>query len=300
MELAEFFVTHVQWALPTWLIRLMVRTMLRLVGWQMRRADAVVRQIRCDRHMRRTAPVTTDTDKANEQHYGNDPRFFEAHLGPCLKYSACEWPDGTKDLAEAEVATLHIYQERARLSDLPAGSRVLELGCGWGSLTLANATRFPDLHFTAFSNSPQQIEFIRSRADERGLTNVTLHVEDYADFVHPDRSKVAPEGTKPFDGAVAIETIEHAQNIAELLGAVAERLRPVRPSTARHAPPTCARSLRSVRRAGRGALRAVSSPPDVLVLDGLDLVDGSQLLQRRLDTRAELVLPSHAAHPLPL
>ena len=168
MELAEFFVTHVQWALPTWLIRLMVRTMLRLVGWQMRRADAVCRQIRCDRHERRTAPVTTDTDKANEQHYGNDPRFFEAHLGPCLKYSACEWPDGTKDLAEAEVATLHIYQERARLSDLPAGSRVLELGCGWGSLTLANATRFPDLHFTAFSNSPQQVAFITGQARAAG------------------------------------------------------------------------------------------------------------------------------------
>ena len=109
------------------------------------------------------------TEEANEQHYGNDPAFFVAHLGPNLKYSACEWPSASNangpnaplgsgcTLAEAEAATLLIYQEKAGLSSLPKGSRVLELGCGWGSLTLANAARFPELHFTAFSNSPQQV-----------------------------------------------------------------------------------------------------------------------------------------------
>ena len=121
-------------------------------------------------------PVTVMTEEANEQHYGNDPAFFVAHLGPNLKYSACEWPstsnaNGPNDpfktgctLAEAEAATLLIYQEKAGLSSLPKGSKVLELGCGWGSLTLANAARFPDLSFTAFSNSPQQVAFITGQA----------------------------------------------------------------------------------------------------------------------------------------
>jgi cyclopropane-fatty-acyl-phospholipid synthase len=102
---------------------------------------------------------------------------------------------------------------------------VLELGCGWGSLTLSNAKRFPQLEFVFFSNSEPQIEFIRRKAAELGCTNLTGFVEDYALFVDPATSKVAPAGAKPFDAAVAIETVEHAQNIAELLSAVAARLR---------------------------------------------------------------------------
>jgi cyclopropane-fatty-acyl-phospholipid synthase len=77
----------------------------------------------------------------------------------------------------------------------------------------------------AFSNSPQQIDFIRAQASERGINNLKVYVEDYAIFVDPKRSKVAPEGGDPFDAAVAIETVEHAQNIGELLDAVANRLR---------------------------------------------------------------------------
>ena len=128
-------------------------------------------------------------------------------------------------IADAEKLTVAIYQEKAGLAALPAGSRVLELGCGWGSLTLTNAERFPKLSFVAFSNSPQQIQFIRQKASERKLDNLTVHVEDYALFVNPATSKVAPAGTPPFDAAVAIETIEHAQNIRELLGAVSLRLK---------------------------------------------------------------------------
>ena len=79
------------------------------------------------------------TEEANEQHYGNDPAFFVAHLGPNLKYSACEWPSASNangpnaplgsgcTLAEAEAATLLIYQEKAGLSSLPKGSTVLDV-----------------------------------------------------------------------------------------------------------------------------------------------------------------------------
>ena len=158
MYLMEFFVEYLQWLFPTWLLRLGVRYYLYLYGgWAMRCGDVVVTQIELDRHGRGKVPVTEDTDKANEQHYGNDPAFFADHLGPALKYSACEWPGSSTSLADAEVFTLNRYQELAGLEKLQPGSKVLELGCGWGSLTLSNAARFPKLEFTAFSNSPEQI-----------------------------------------------------------------------------------------------------------------------------------------------
>jgi len=228
MELAEFFVKYVQRFLPTWLLLLLVRINMKLlVGWRMRSGDAVVQQILCDRKERKSKPVTEQVDVTNEQLYANDPAFFVGHLGPRLKYSACEWPthEGAT-LGEAETLTIGIYQEHMRLASLPAGARVLELGCGWGSLLLSNAERFPQLSFVGFSNSPQQIGYIRDQAAKRGITNVNVSVEDYALFVDPTRSLVAPAGSAPFDAAVAIETIEHSQNVRELLGAVAARLKP--------------------------------------------------------------------------
>ena len=235
MGAAEFFVNYVQAFIPTPVVLLLVRVYLRLlVGWRMRCGDVVVRQIACDRRERVARPVTAEVEVTNEQLYANDPAFFVAHLGPKLKYSACEWPAGSgtdpaslrAGLADAEALTIGIYQEKAGLADLPKGARVLELGCGWGSLTLANAARYPALHFVVFSNSAPQIEFIKARAAERGLANVEAHVEDYALFVEPATSKVAPLGAPLFDAAMAIETVEHAQNIGQLLGAVAERLKP--------------------------------------------------------------------------
>ena len=202
--LAEFFVAYLQPYLPTPVVRVLVRWYLYLfVGWRMRSGDVVVRQIKLDRQERTRAPVTTEVEVTNEQLYANDPAFFVAHLGPRLKYSACEWPvncgASTSDppscaaaLADAEALTLATYQERLGLASLPAGSRVLECGCGWGSLTLTNAARFPKLHFVAFSNSPQQIEYVAKTAAERGLANVSVHVEDYALFVDPATSKATP------------------------------------------------------------------------------------------------------------
>lgn len=225
MHLIEFLVRNVQRFVPTILLRLCVRYYFKLYfGWRLRRGSVVVRQINLDRRGRKSLPVTTDVDKANEQHYGNDPAFFQSHLGPCLKYSACEWPAG-KDvtLVEAEVYTIRKYQEMARLDSLEPGSRVLELGCGWGSLTLANAERYPRLRFVAFSNSPQQIGFIRSEAEKRGLDNIEAHVEDFADFC--TENSVIPV-KEEFDAAVAIETIEHARDIRTLLDYTAKRLRP--------------------------------------------------------------------------
>lgn len=231
MRLVEFFVTYIQAWLPNWLLLRILEVIFWLVGLKSRwQYDRTIRSIAIDRTERAAKPVTTDVDVTNMQLYGNDPEFFESHLGPRLKYSACVWPaDDTRPvqdaLADAESFTIAIYQEKAGLPSLPAGSRVLELGCGWGSLTLANATRFPKLEFVAFSNSPQQIEYIRAQAKKRSLNNLKVHVEDYANFVQRDTSKLGPD-VAAFDAAIAIETIEHAQNIRKLLSAVADRLRP--------------------------------------------------------------------------
>jgi cyclopropane-fatty-acyl-phospholipid synthase len=223
----EFFVQYVQKFVPTSVLRWAIRLTFRYVGWQIRRGDVVVKQIQVDRVERISKPVTAEVDVTNEQLYANDPNFFLAHLGPMLKYSSCEWPKGiVKNLAEAEVHTVAVYQRHVGLHDLPNGARVLELGCGWGSLTLHNAAKFPHLHFVSFSNSPPQIDYIRTTAKARGLTNVTVFVEDYSVFVDSSKSTVAPEGSPLFDAAVAIETVEHAQNIRELLVAVARRLKP--------------------------------------------------------------------------
>jgi len=227
MDFPELFVKYLQRYVPTWLLRLLLRWNLKLlIGPQMRLGDVVVKQIKCDRHDRKEKPVTTAVETTNFQLYGNDPVFFKAHLGPALKYSACEFPSSVKSLAEAEDYTLAVYQEKLGLASMPAGSRILELGCGWGSLSLSNAARFPKLNFVCFSNSPQQIDYIKSQAAERKLSNLTLHVEDYAIFNDPEKSTVAPSGALLFDAAIAIETIEHAQNISELLGSISLRLKP--------------------------------------------------------------------------
>jgi len=105
----------------------------------------------------RTAPVAVDTEAANAQHYEVPSAFFEAILGPRLKYSSCLFEDARSSLAEAEEAMLRLTAERAGLAD---GQRVLELGCGWGSFCLWAAERFPASRITAVSNSRTQREFI--------------------------------------------------------------------------------------------------------------------------------------------
>ena len=173
-------------------------------------------------------PVTVDTDLANEQHYGNDPHFFRAHLGPRLKYSACEWPaarGAACALGEAEDYTIALYQEKAGLAGLAPGARVLELGCGWGSLSLANAAKFPKLQFVSFSNSPQQIGFIREQCKERGITNLAVHVEDYAVFC-TDQS-VLPSGARATCSTRRSDRDDRARaRIRTLLDATSKRLKP--------------------------------------------------------------------------
>lgn len=157
--------------------------------------------------------VAEHTDAANEQHYELPPRFFELSLGHHAKYSCCLYPTGTETLEQAERAALEATVEHAALAD---GQDILELGCGWGSLSLFMAARFPHARITAVSNSRPQGEYIRARAAERGLTNLTVITADMNTF--------RPEAR--FDRVVSVEMFEHMANWRELLGRVRGWVKP--------------------------------------------------------------------------
>ncbi|HEU5133877.1 MAG TPA: cyclopropane-fatty-acyl-phospholipid synthase family protein [Steroidobacteraceae bacterium] len=149
------------------------------------------------------APIAPLAHKANEQHYELPPEFFAESLGPHRKYSCCHWQAGTATIRDAEEQALAITCERAQLAD---GQRILELGCGWGSLTLYMAQRLPRANILAVSNSARQREFIQAEATRRGLRNVEVLTCDMNDFATDRR----------FDRVVSVEMFEHMRNYARL------------------------------------------------------------------------------------
>lgn len=161
----------------------------------------------------RQSPLAIETQTANEQHYELPPEFFEIVLGRHLKYSACYWPEGTTSLSEAEAAALQLTCQRAEIED---GLEVLDLGCGWGSLTLWIAEHFPHCRITAVSNSAPQGEFIRQRARARGLDRVEVLTADMQDF----------QIDRQFDRIVSVEMFEHLRNYDVLFARLATWLEP--------------------------------------------------------------------------
>ena len=153
------------------------------------------------------SPIALVPEKANEQHYEVPPRLFELVLGNKLKYSSGFWPEGVSSLDQSESAMLDLTSERAGLID---GQDILELGCGWGSLTLYMAEHFPKSKITAVSNSNDQRQFIEERCRQLKLDNVRVITADMNDF--------RAEGL--FDRVVSIEMFEHMRNYEKLLGRV--------------------------------------------------------------------------------
>lgn len=154
-------------------------------------------------------PVAVETDAANAQHYEVPPELFQLALGPNLKYSGAYWPTGVERLADAEAAMLRLTAERAHLED---GQDILELGCGWGSLTLHMARAFPHARITAVSNSASQRRHIEARAPD----NVRVITADMRTF--------EPAGT--FDRVVSVEMLEHMRNLPELFRRISSWLAP--------------------------------------------------------------------------
>jgi len=164
--------------------------------------------------MLRHSPVAIHTQAANAQHYELPPAFFELCLGKRLKYSGCYYPRGDESLEQAEDAMLKLYGWRAELAN---GQQILELGCGWGSLTLWMAERYPDARITAVSNSHQQREYIEGQCRKRGLFNVRVITQDV------NQLELEPA---QYDRCVSVEMFEHMRNYEMLLGRIASWLRP--------------------------------------------------------------------------
>jgi len=159
------------------------------------------------------SPICLVPEKANEQHYEVPAEFYRLALGSRRKYSCCYWPQGTVLLDQAETLALEATCARANIRD---GQRILALGCGWGSLTLWMAERYPNARITAVSNSHSQRAFIVSEAERRGLGNVTVITCDMNALSLQDR----------FDRVVSVEMFEHMRNWEQLFERVADWLMP--------------------------------------------------------------------------
>ncbi|MCH2201488.1 MAG: cyclopropane-fatty-acyl-phospholipid synthase family protein [Fuerstiella sp.] len=152
-------------------------------------------------------------EKANDQHYEVPAIFFQKILGPRLKYSSCYWPADVDRLAVAEEEAL---RQTCRNAGLRNGMNVLELGCGWGSLSLWMAEKFPKCRITSVSNSQSQREYIHQQAHSRRLQNLTVVTADMNDF----------ETKQCFDRVISVEMFEHMRNHRELLHRIDHWLRP--------------------------------------------------------------------------
>jgi cyclopropane-fatty-acyl-phospholipid synthase len=159
--------------------------------------------------------VAINTGDANQQHYEVPSAFFEKVLGPNLKYSCAYYQDGKSGLGEAEEHMLALTAERARLRD---GERILELGCGWGSLSLWMAKRYPNSRIVAVSNSSSQKKFIDARAAAANLTNLEVITCDVNRLTFPQDEQ--------FDRVVSVEMFEHVRNYEALMHRIARWLKP--------------------------------------------------------------------------
>jgi cyclopropane-fatty-acyl-phospholipid synthase len=158
-------------------------------------------------------PIAEHTHAANAQHYEVPASFFAKVLGPNRKYSSCFYKGEAATLQEAEEEALRQTVEHADLAD---GQSILELGCGWGSLSLWMARRFPASQILAVSNSSSQRGYIEDEAANRGLKNLRV--------VTADMNAFAPDAQ--YDRIVSVEMFEHMMNWRQLLARVRSWLKP--------------------------------------------------------------------------
>jgi cyclopropane-fatty-acyl-phospholipid synthase len=200
---------------PDWAIREGIRRLLRERLREIRADDAEAAAAITEDFVRAmdAAPVALLPEKANAQHYEVPAEFFAHVLGPHLKYSCGFWGDWADTLGAAEAAALTFTCEHA---DLANGQTVLELGCGWGALSLWMAEHYPASRITAVSNSRSQRQYIEREAARRGLANLHVITADVNDFDTPLR----------FDRVVSVEMFEHMRNWRELFRRIHGWLRP--------------------------------------------------------------------------
>lgn len=159
------------------------------------------------------AAIAPLPELANAQHYEVPAAFFHYCLGVNRKYSSCFWMPDTQTLDEAETLALTQTCDHADLQD---GQAILELGCGWGSLSLWMAEHYPESSITGVSNSNSQREYIMNMAKTRGLTNINIVTADMNSFEAPAK----------YDRIVSVEMFEHMRNYQVLYAKVASWLKP--------------------------------------------------------------------------
>ncbi len=217
MSLLSFGIDAVERGLiPDVITRAVIRQMCkqRLRESSCSRTDADSPEFQAFVKSMHVGPIAPVPEMANQQHYELPPEFFAAILGPHRKYSSCFFPTTSTSLAEAETSALEITCQRAGIDE---GQTILELGCGWGSLSLWIAGRYRGCRITAVSNSAPQRRFIENEAASRGLTNLHVITADMNEF---------SAGTHQFDRVVSVEMFEHMRNYELLLERIASWLRP--------------------------------------------------------------------------
>lgn len=193
--------------IPDFLIRLEIRRLLRRRLKEIRNSDQKDFIFALSR-----SPIAVSVDAANQQHYEVPAWFFENVLGPRMKYSCAFYESDTDTLEKAEEQMLALTCKRAEILD---GQEILELGCGWGSLTLWMAEKYPLSKIIGVSNSSSQRNFILKRAQEKKLTNVEIITEDM-NHLEMDRK---------FDRVISVEMFEHMRNIPLLLERISQWLK---------------------------------------------------------------------------
>jgi cyclopropane-fatty-acyl-phospholipid synthase len=173
---------------------------------QLRRLQKMVEELKA-------APIAIDTRAANEQHYEVPTEFYQHCLGARLKYSSGYWDEGETKLDAAEERMLALTCERAGLAD---GQSILELGCGWGSLSVWMAEHYPNSEITAVSNSATQKQHIVAECEKRGLLNLHVITCDMNEF----------EIDREFDRVVSVEMFEHMKNYERLMNRISDWLKP--------------------------------------------------------------------------
>jgi cyclopropane-fatty-acyl-phospholipid synthase len=201
--------------IPDFLIRKGIRKLLQERLDQEKKADPELQQ----QHLMaliaelKASPIAINTADANEQHYEVPTEFYQFCLGPHLKYSSGYWKPGVTDIETSERDMLELTCQRADLKD---GQTVLELGCGWGSLSLFMAAKYPGSTFRVVSNSRTQKEYIDETARTRGITNLEVITMDMNVF----------DIDMTFDRVVSVEMFEHMRNYQKLMAKVASKLKP--------------------------------------------------------------------------
>ena len=201
--------------LPDWLIRIGIQRLLRERLSEENRGDAAAQQAHLLKLVEelKQSPIAIDTRAANEQHYEVPTRFYQLCLGKRLKYSGALWTGDITTLDAAEEAMLKLTCKRAQLAD---GQSILELGCGWGSLSLWMAENYPNARITGVSNSATQKLHIDAGAKLRGLKNLRIITCDMNAF----------EIAENFDRVVSVEMFEHMKNYERLMANISRWLKP--------------------------------------------------------------------------